>query len=68
VKELLSREQVSFIVKNVDEDEAAYDELISLGFRVVPVTIIGGRAIKGCDVAAIADAIGLLRTRLPTDT
>jgi glutaredoxin len=57
VKELLSREGVPFTAYNVDEDERAYDELVGRGWRTVPVTIIGVRAIKGFDVAALTAAI-----------
>ncbi len=44
---MLSREGVSFSTKYVDEDEAAYDELLKRGFRSVPVTIIDDQAIAG---------------------
>jgi len=57
VKELLSREAVSFDVKNVDEDERAYDELIALGFRTVPVTVVGARTVRGFDQAALTAAL-----------
>jgi glutaredoxin len=57
VKALLSREGVSFTAKYVDEDETAYDELLARGFRTVPVTIIGDRAIAGYDAAAIKAAL-----------
>ena len=57
MKELLSRERADFIVKNVDEDDAAYDELLALGLRLVPVTVIGPRIIRGYDPAAIVDAL-----------
>jgi glutaredoxin len=57
VKEFLSREGVAFTAKNVDEDDRAYDELIARGFRTVPVTIIGERAVKGYDPAALKTAI-----------
>ena len=57
MKELLSRERADFIVKNVDEDHAAYDELLALGLRLVPVTVIGPRIIKGYDPSAIMDAL-----------
>jgi hypothetical protein len=40
VKEFLSREGHTFDVKNIEEDDAAYDELMKLGARSVPVTII----------------------------
>ena len=57
MKELLSREQRSFTVKNVEDDEAAYEDLMSMGFRVVPVTFINGRAIKGFDEPALREAL-----------
>jgi glutaredoxin len=57
VKELLSQEGVPFTAYNVDEDERAYDELLARGWRTIPVTIIGQRAIKGFDVAALTAAI-----------
>jgi glutaredoxin len=62
VKEFLSREGHRFEVRNVEEDDAAYDELLALGFRAVPITVIGARTIKGFDEpalrAALADASG----------
>jgi glutaredoxin-like protein NrdH len=57
VKEFLSHEQQTFTVKNVEDDEGAYDELTSMGFRVVPVTLINGRAIKGFDEAELREAL-----------
>jgi glutaredoxin len=60
VKELLSREQVAFTVKDVETDDRAYDELIALGFRVVPLTVIGDRMISGYDAAALTDALAAL--------
>jgi glutaredoxin len=57
VKEFLSREQYAFTAKNVEEDDSAYDELIALGFRVVPVTIVNGRAIKGFNEPALRSAL-----------
>jgi glutaredoxin len=61
VKELLSREGVTFIPKNVDEDEQAYSELIARGFRSVPVTIIGDQAIRGYDERALRAALTAMR-------
>jgi glutaredoxin len=57
VKEFLSREGVSFTAKIVDEDHAAYDELLARGFRTVPVTIIGTQAIAGYKPAALKRAL-----------
>jgi hypothetical protein len=60
---LLSQERADFTVKYVDDDAAAYDELLALGFRLVPVTVIGPRVIKGYDPAAIIDALTALRSQ-----
>ena len=57
VKEFLSRRGVPFTVKLVDEDDAAYDELLKLGYRAVPVTVINGTAINGFDVNALTMAL-----------
>jgi glutaredoxin-like protein NrdH len=57
VKELLSREGVPFTAYDVDEDDRAYDELVARGWRTVPLTLFGGRAVKGFDEAALMSAI-----------
>ena len=57
MKEFLSREQRPFTARNVEDDESAYEDLISMGFRVVPVTMINGRAIKGFDEPALRAAL-----------
>ena len=46
-----------FTVRNVDEDDRAYDELIALGMRTVPVTLIGTHRVRGYDEAALRDAL-----------
>jgi glutaredoxin len=57
VKEFLSQNGHSFSVRVVDDDEAAYDDLLALGYRTVPVTVIGARAVSGFDPAALAEAL-----------
>ena len=57
MKELLSREQRQFTVRNVEDDESAYEDLMAMGFRVVPVTMVNGRAIKGFDEPALRAAL-----------
>jgi glutaredoxin len=57
VKEFLSRTGRSFVVRHVDEDPDAYDALLALGYRAVPVTLIGTRAVKGFDPEALAAAL-----------
>jgi hypothetical protein len=52
---------VQFTATNVDEDERAYDELVAMSFRTVPVTIIAGHAIRGYDPDALAAALAEYR-------
>ena len=52
-----------FTARNVDEDDSAYDELVARGFRSVPVTSFGERAVKGFDVDALNQAIAEWRAR-----
>jgi len=61
VKEFLSLADVPFVVRDVDEDDGAYEELVGRGWRAVPVTFIGERAIKGFDPVALRDAINAER-------
>ncbi len=46
-----------FTPKNVDEDDAAYDELITRGFRSVPVTVCGDHVVKGYDPESLAQIV-----------
>lgn len=57
MKEFLSQRGLPFTVRVVDEDAAAYDDLIALGYRSVPVTVIGTTVVKGFDPAVLATAI-----------
>jgi glutaredoxin len=57
VKGFLSQAGVDIDVRDVDEDPSAYDELISRGFRTVPLTIIGSQVIRGFDPTALKAAI-----------
>ena len=57
MKEFLSRAGHAFTVKQVDDDFHAYSELIARGFRTVPITFIGSRAVKGFDERALREAL-----------
>ena len=64
VKEFLSREGHPFDTKNIEDDDAAYDELMKLGARSVPVTLIStdtpGSAVQmitGFDQARLREAL-----------
>ncbi len=57
MKAWLSRAGIPFVVRDVDEDLEAYHELVALGFRSVPLTVIGEDRIKGFDRSALEDAV-----------
>jgi glutaredoxin len=57
VKEFLSRAGRSFTVRLVDEDDTAYDELLKLGYRTVPVTVIGTDIVQGFDRTRLSKAL-----------
>ena len=61
MKELLSQESLPFTVRNVDEDDTAYDELVARGWRTVPVTVFGDQVVMGYDVAALTSAVAAWR-------
>lgn len=53
MKEFLSREGVPFVEKNVEEDDAAYGELMARGVRTVPLTVSGDHSVKGFNEAEL---------------
>ena len=57
VKEFLSREGHPFETKNIEDDDAAYDELMKLGARSVPVTVSDDRVVTGFDQARLREAL-----------
>jgi glutaredoxin len=69
VKEFLSQAGHAFTVLNVDEDLDAYDRLIALGYRTVPVTLVGDASVAGFDPAALAALLdeGASRTAPPDE-
>ena len=57
MKAWLSQAEVAFVVRNVDDDLSAYEELMARGFRTVPVTVIGDEAVTGYQPEALAAAL-----------
>jgi hypothetical protein len=53
VKEFLSQAGRPFVERNVDLEEDAYDDLIARGWRTVPMTIMGDRAVRGFDESGL---------------
>ena len=50
---------MEFITKNVQEDPQAVEELLKLGFRATPVTVIDGEVIVGFDRGRIERLLGI---------
>ena len=53
MKEFLSRAERTFVERNVDTDADAYDDLLTRGWRTVPMTCAGGDAVRGFDESAL---------------
>ena len=47
------------MAKDIRADKAALDELIKMGFRATPVTLIDGEAVVGFDRAKFEKLLGL---------
>jgi glutaredoxin len=50
---------VQFVAKDIRADKNALDELIQMGFRATPVTLIDGEAVVGFDRAKLEKLLGL---------
>ena len=57
--EYLKYNDVQFIAKNVHDDAEARKELIALGSKTIPTTVIDNEVIVGFEVERIRDLIGL---------
>ena len=57
MKAWLSHADVTFAARNVDDDDLAYDALIATGFRTVPLTVVGDRAVVGFNPDALTEAL-----------
>jgi len=52
---------VPFEARDVMTDDEAYDALLALGYRRVPITVIGDVVIQGYDAEALAAQTAHLR-------
>ena len=57
MKEFLSRAGRTFEVRNVEDDDDAYRQLVAMGIMTVPVTVIGSDIVKGFDRRALEKAL-----------
>lgn len=56
-KDFLSRNKIEYIVKDVRSDVNAREELLALGFRSTPVTVIDGTAVAGFDQSRLMELL-----------
>jgi hypothetical protein len=61
VKEFLSRNGREFVVRNVDEDPEAFNELVALGLMTIPVTLIDDYVVRGYDEKKLRAALDASR-------
>lgn len=50
---------MQFIAKNIREDQQALEELLKLGVRATPVTLIDGEMVVGFDRPKLEQLLGL---------
>ena len=55
--EFLEREKIPFVARNVSTDLGARAELIGMGSKTVPTTLVGGDMIVGFDLARLKSAL-----------
>ena len=56
-KDFLKRNGIEFTVKDVRADVNAREELLAMGFRSTPVTVINGTAVPGFDRARLLELL-----------
>lgn len=57
--EFLSQRGIPFTAKNIRQDPGALEELIALGSRSTPTTVIDGETIIGFDRKRLSELLGL---------
>ena len=53
MKEFLSQKGVSFVTRDISQDQAAMDELVALGVMTTPVIRVNGETVIGFDRARL---------------
>ena len=59
VEEFLTKHGILFRTRNVADDPAAMNDLMSLGIATTPVTVIDGEPVIGFDRARLAAILGI---------
>lgn len=56
-KDFLKRNGIEFTVKDVRADAKAREELLAMGFRSTPLTVIDGTAVSGFDQSRLSELL-----------
>ena len=70
-KEFLSKNGFEYVERDIQNDSGALQELRDLGFRAVPVTVIGETVINGFNPRQLSNALSLsvdIEARTPRET
>lgn len=59
VKNFLKENNVEFEERNISQDDSARNELISKGYRGVPVIVIGDEEVVGFDQPKLKELLSL---------
>ena len=57
--EFLREQNIAFTARNVSTDLAARNDLIALGSRTVPTTLVDGKTVVGFDLQRLKELLGL---------
>lgn len=57
--EFLSQHGIPFTAKNIRQDPGAIEELIALGSRSTPTTLVDGQMIIGFDRKRLSELLGI---------
>lgn len=58
MKEFLRRKGVSFTERDIRQDPSALQELLDLGVRATPATMINGEVVVGLDERRFTELLG----------
>jgi glutaredoxin len=59
VKSYLKERDIPFVEKNIHKNKAYRQELIGMGFKSIPVTLIGEQVIQGFDRDKLREVLGV---------
>ncbi len=62
-KDFLARRGIPYTLKDIRADQSAHNELVALGFKSTPVTLVDGIAVVGFDQEQLVKLLSLENTQ-----